>query len=101
MLYRFFSKSISILVFLSEYGGYRDLSGKKTIPLISLIEWVCDVTAIWITYDAKNSAIGFKLLTKTDFLCENVSYEYFPWYEPIPLMPTPPNGNVSTKNKNN
>lgn len=36
-------------------------------------------------------------LTKHERLWTKVSKEYFPWYAPIPLGPTPPNGKVSTK----
>lgn len=32
-----------------------------------------------------------------DFLCVNVSNVYFPWYDPRPLGPIPPNGSVSTE----
>lgn len=50
------------------------------------------------THEDRYSAIGFMLLTKHDFRCVNVSNEARPWYAPIPLMPTPPNGNDSTAN---
>lgn len=53
---------------------------------------------VWYTYDDKYSAIGLMLFTKHDFLWVNVSNEACPWYAPIPLIPTPPNGNDSTKN---
>lgn len=48
------------------------------------------------TNPASFSPILLKLLTKQDFLCVNVSKEYFPWYAPMPLLPIPPNGSVST-----
>lgn len=42
------------------------------------------------------SPTAFRDLTSTDRLWEKVSKVYFPWYLPIPLMPTPPKGRVST-----
>lgn len=50
------------------------------------------------SYDCKYSANGFIHFTKHDFLCVNTSNEAFPWYAPIPLIPTPPNGNDETVN---
>jgi len=50
---RFFNKNNKKFVFFSEYGGYRD--------------------------DPKYSPMKFNFLIKHDFLCENVSNEYFPW----------------------
>ena len=41
----------------------------------------------------------FCFLRTHPFLCENASKEYLPWYEPIPLPPTPPNGSVVTNTK--
>lgn len=58
-----------------------------------------DVSVFRSTHRPKCSMIGLKLRIKTLFLCVNVSKEYFPWYMPIPLSPTPPNGNVSTRQK--
>lgn len=70
---RFRIKNASAFVFFSEYGGYRA--------------------------DVRYSERELMLLTKHGFLCVNVSNECFPWYAPMPLMPTPPNGNDSTAEK--
>lgn len=37
-----------------------------------------------------------KLLYRTDFLWLKPSNENLPWYEPIPLSPTPPKGKLAT-----
>lgn len=52
---------------------------------------------IYQTYFPSASPILSKLRIRQDFLCVKVSKLYFPWYAPIPLAPTPPNGNSSTK----
>lgn len=49
-----------------------------------------------LTYDAKFSPSRLKFFIKQDFLWVNESKEYFPWYAPMPLFPTPPNGKEST-----
>ena len=48
------------------------------------------------TYDDNFSAMGLKSFTRQLFLCTNVLKLWIPWYAPIPLCPTPPNGSVST-----
>ncbi len=54
-----------------------------------------------VTYDAKFSPSRLKSFIKQDFLWVNESKEYFPWYAPMPLLPTPPNGSESTIVKQN
>ena len=61
---------------------------------------VGNVTVAYITeifYLLNDSMACF--LRRQAFLCEKPSNEYFPWYEPMPLPPTPPNGRVGTKGK--
>ncbi len=55
-------KKLTILVLMSEYGGY--LKGRSN------------------RFD----------FTSTDLWFENVSNDLFPWYLPMPLLPTPPYG---------
>lgn len=50
----------------------------------------------YLTYEEKDSPIMLKSFTKQLFRCVNVSNVCFPWYAPIPLRPTPPNGRFST-----
>lgn len=50
-----------------------------------------------IYYFESFSLIVSIFFTKHARLCVKASNVNFPWYEPIPLGPTPPNGSVSTK----
>lgn len=89
---RFFSSIDNSVVFLSEYGGYLPLFKEETNRYLTSVIRVNPIN----TYEASFSPKALKSLIRHDFLCENVSNEYLPWYAPIPLLPTPPNGSVST-----
>lgn len=74
---RFFSSMASIDVFESEYGGYRPLFKKWS--KCSKLNKQFKPDRQKDTYEASFSPSELKFLTRHDFLCENVSNEYFPW----------------------
>lgn len=45
-----------------------------------------------------NKASMLSVRCSTAFSWENVSNVNLPWYRPMPLLPTPPNGSVGTEN---